>query len=284
VSLAITALSVYAYTAVNLFLDGQFGSFSLSFDILRNSWTGLFHTHFLVYWGILGIYIAWDSSSKLRDRQFKAIELERELAEARLGALRTQLCPHFLFNALNAVSAHVEHAPRTARKMLEQLGDLLRLSLSHSEDHEIPLAEEMEFNDKFIYLQQARFGGRLHVKTSISREAVDALVPTFLLEPLVENAIRHGVAPRPEGGHVEIEGHREGKRLRLSVKDDGPGLPHGWDPEQSSGVGIRNTRERLQCLYGDDHTFRISGEPGAGLAVEIEIPYHTRRGGEQGEA
>ena len=195
VSLAVTALTVYVTRAVGLLLGGQLSSFRLSFDVLRASWAGLFHSHLLVYWGILGVYIAWDSHEGLRDRQIRTTELERALVEARLGALQTQLNPHFLFNALNAISAHVERTPRTARRMLEQLGDLLRLSLSHSEDQEISLAEEIEFIDKYIGLQQARFGDRLEVETSIDPEVLDVLVPTFLLEPLVENAIRHGIAP-----------------------------------------------------------------------------------------
>jgi len=195
-SLMVTALSVYVYRAVSLLLDGQLGSFSLSLDALRNSWTGLFHTHLLVYWGILGVYIAWDSHSRLRRRQLRTTELERQLVEARLAALQTQLNPHFLFNALNAISAHVERSPRIARRMLEQLGDLLRLSLSHSGDQEIPLAEEMEFIGKHLSLQQARFGDRLKVTTSIDPEVMEALLPTFLLEPLVENAIRHHSCPR----------------------------------------------------------------------------------------
>jgi two-component system LytT family sensor kinase len=276
VSLAVTALTVYVTGAVGLFLGGQLSSFRLSFDVLRASWAGLFHSHLLVYWGILGVYIAWDSHERLRDRQIKTTELERALVEARLGALQTQLNPHFLFNALNAISAHIEGTPRTARRMLEQLGDLLRLSLSHAEDQEIPLAEEIEFIDKYISLQQARFGDRLEVTTSIDPEVLDVLVPTFLLEPLVENAIRHGIAPRSEKGRLEISGGKREDRLRLSIRDNGPGLPQGWDADRNGGIGIQNTRERLQHLYGNNHMFAISGTSGSGVLVEIEIPcQHT---------
>ena len=277
-SLMVTALSVYVYQAVSLLLDGKLGSFSLSFDVLRNSWTGLFHTHLLVYWGILGVYIALESQSRLRERQLRTAELEHQLVEARLAALQTQLNPHFLFNALNAISAYVERSPRTARRMLEQLGDLLRLSLSHSGDQEIPLAEEMEFIDKYMSLQQARFGDRLKVTTLIDPGGLAALVPTFLLEPLVGNAIRHGIAPRSDRGSVEIGARKAGDRLQLWVRDDGPGLPEGWDVEKSCGIGLRNTRERLRCLYGAGHTFRITGETGRGVAVEIEMPFREADG------
>src|SRR5258708_16211848 len=170
---------------------------------------------------MLGVYVDVDFDAGVRDREMRRDGLERALVEDRLGALQTQLNPHFLFNALNAISTHIEGTPRTARRMLEQLGDLLRLSLSHSEDQEIPLAEEIEFIGKYISLQQARFGDRLEVTTSIDPEVLDVLVPTFLLEPLVENAIRHGIAPRSERGRVEISGEKRGDRLRLSILDNG---------------------------------------------------------------
>jgi LytS/YehU family sensor histidine kinase len=258
--------------ALSLFLSGQLGSFSLSFEVLRTSWTGMFQSHLVIYWGILGLCIGWDSHTRMRDQQLRAAELERELLQARIGALRNQLHPHFLFNALNAISAHVEATPRTARRMLEELGGLLRLSLSHLEDPEISLEEEVEFIERYLGLQQARFGERLRVTIAIDPNAIGARVPTFLLEPLVENAIRHGVALRSEPGHVEITVRKHRNRLRLQVADDGPGLPPGWNIEKGNGIGLRNTRDRLEYLYGVDQVFRVSGIEDSGVLVEIEIP------------
>lgn len=273
VSLCVSILTVYLYDLVDKVLWNELRSFRLSFHVLWASRTGVFYNHFLIYWGILGLYIAWDSHNRLKDRIIKTTELERALVEARLGVLQTQLNPHFLFNALNAISAHVEGTPRTARRMLEQLGDLLRMSLSHLDDQEITLAEEMAFIGKYINLQEARFGDRLRVETRIDPAALEAFVPTFLLEPLVENAIRHGLSPLPEGGALMVKCVKNGERLQLAVQDNGVGLPDGWDAEDRGGIGLRNTRERLGHLYGSDHRFTITGKPGEGVLIDIDIPY-----------
>ena len=158
-----------------------------------------------------------------RDRTVRTAELERLLTQSRLDTLRTQLHPHFLFNALNAISAHVESAPRTARWMLEQLGDLLRLALDHAEDQVIPLQRELAFVDRYMKLQKVRYEDRLDVVLDVDPLALQALVPTFILQPLLENAIRHGIATRSTPGQIEIQAWCEGDALHLSVRDDGPG-------------------------------------------------------------
>ncbi len=233
----------------------------------------LFHRfNWLVYWVIVGGYAASDYQDQIRDRKVRTAELERLLAQTRLDMLRTQLHPHFLFNALNAISAQVEGAPRTARWMLEQLGDLLRLSLDHAEEQEIPLQQELAFVDRYLKLQKIRYEDRLDVIVDVDPLALRALVPTFILQPLLENSIQHGIATRWAPGQIEIQARCEDDRLRLSVLDDGPGLPDGWDAAHGLGVGLSNTRERLRRLYGERQSFAIGANAPAGVRVDLTMP------------
>lgn len=242
-------------------------------QLLSSSGPSLFYRlNWLVYWVIVGGYVASEYQDQIRDRKVRTAELERLLAQSRLEMLRTQLHPHFLFNALNAISAHVEGAPRTARWMLEQLGDLLRLSLDHAEEQEIPLQQELAFVDRYLKLQKIRYEDRLDVIVDVDPQALRAPVPTFILQPLLENAIGHGIATRTAPGQVEIQARCEDDTLRLSVLDDGPGLPAGWDPERGMGVGLSNTRERLRRLYGDKQSFQIGPNAGGGVRVDLVMP------------
>jgi two-component system LytT family sensor kinase len=228
-----------------------------------------------VYWvGVAG-YVALTFQQELRDRRMRIAELESLLAQSRIETLRTQLNPHFLFNALNTISAHVEGAPRTARWMLEQLGDLLRLSLDHAGEQEIPLQQELAFVDRYLKLQKIRYEDRLDVIVDVEPTALRALVPTFILQPLLENAIRHGIATRAAPGTIEIQAWQDATALHLSVHDDGPGLPANWDPDRGLGVGLSNTRERLRRLYGQEQSFRITGAPGTGVQVDLTLPFRT---------
>jgi two-component system LytT family sensor kinase len=241
--------------------------------LLAASPLSAFHRfNWLVYWAIIGWYVASDYQDQIRDRKVRTAELERLLAQSRLDTLRTQLHPHFLFNALNAISAHVESAPRTARWMLEQLGDLLRLALDHAEDQVIPLQRELAFVDRYMKLQKVRYEDRLDVVLDVDPLALQALVPTFILQPLLENAIRHGIATRSTPGQIEIQAWCEGDVLHLSVRDDGPGLATNWDLERDAGVGLSNTRERLRRLYGDGQSFQIQSPAGTGVQVDVRFP------------
>jgi two-component system, LytTR family, sensor kinase len=245
-------------------------------DVFARNPASLFSRfNWLVYWVIVGGYVASEYQDQIRDRKVQTIELERLLAQSRLEMLRTQLHPHFLFNALNAISAHVEGAPRTARWMLEQLGDLLRLSLDHGEEQEIALQQELAFVDRYLKLQKIRYEDRLDVIVDVDPRALRAYVPTFILQPLLENAIRHGIATRSVPGQIEIQARLEGEggALRVSVLDDGPGLPVGWDPERGLGVGLSNTKERLKRLYGDKQSFKIGSNSGGGVRVDLTLPY-----------
>lgn len=273
-SFAFTAVYIYASACARGLLGAGGEQFSFSLAPLALAWRGMFHWNVLVYWVIVGAYIACDYYGNFRERQFRTAELERLLAESRLEALRAQLHPHFLFNALNAISAHVERETRTARRMLEQLGDLLRLTLDHCEDQEIPLERELAFLDRYLAIQKVRFEDRLETRMDIASETLDALLPTFLLQPMVENAIQHGISRRSSKGSIGVAAWRDRQRLRLRVWDDGPGLPPGWDPEVTQGLGISNTRERLRRLYGDaGHSFDLANEPGGGVSVNISLPF-----------
>jgi signal transduction histidine kinase len=201
-----------------------------------------------------------------------AMSLERRLAEARLHNLRAQLQPHFLFNALNTISAFTESDPRLARQLMEQLGDLLRASLAHTSQAVVSLGEELTFLDSYLAIEAARFGDRITVDVSADEHAAAVRVPSFLLQPLVENALRHGVAPRLSGGHVEVTVVGEGPTLTLRVRDNGVGLPAGWDVERQAGVGLSNLMSRLAHLYGRDDLLRDSSNEAGGVDVQITLP------------
>ncbi len=268
-----SSVYVYATTAAGaLIADGE--PFQFSIAPLRESWRGMFHWNMLVYWVIVGAYVAYDYYQSFREREFRALELERLLAESKLEALRAQLHPHFLFNALNAISAHVERQPRMARRMLEQLGELLRLTLDHCEDQEIPLEREAAFLDRYLAIQKVRFEDHLECTVEIAPELMDALLPTFILQPIVENAIKHGVSRRSAKGLIRIAAWREDRNLRLQVRDNGPGLPAGWNMAASQGVGLSNTYERLRRLYGDSgYSFVVENAAGGGVTVDISLPF-----------
>ena len=229
-----------------------------------------------VYWAIAMICIALDYQSDLKDREVRAAELERLLSEARLETLRTQLDPHFLFNTLNSISAYVESAPREARLMIERLGDLLRLSLEHASEQEIPLERELTFVDRYIQLQLVRFADRLDVQMRVDPDVTAAAVPTFILQPLIENAIRHGVARLTTPGFIELTAWRSSERLHLRVRDNGPGLPPGWTLDRHAGIGLGNTRARLEHLYGrGEYTLEVGPDGDRGTCVDVTLPYRT---------
>jgi two-component system, LytTR family, sensor kinase len=232
-----------------------------------------------VYAVIAGMAIARDYASQTRQREIEAhrlalqtADLERRLVESQLQSLRAQVQPHFLFNALNTISAFTETDPATARDLMERLGDLLRASLRHTSDPFVTLGEELTFLDDYLQIESARFDGRITVAVDAAVDLLDARVPSFVLQPLVENAIRHGVAPRASGGHVHVAATRTRSVLALSVEDNGVGLPSGWRFPRDAGVGLRNLAARLQHLYGRDELVGIAPLAMGGTAVRIELP------------
>jgi LytS/YehU family sensor histidine kinase len=178
-----------------------------------------------------------------------------------------QLQPHFLFNTLNAISALVPEDPVIAQRLLARLGDLLRLSIAQHRTQLNPLADEVDFTDAYLAIEQTRLGDRLRIVRRIAPQALAVEVPALLLQPLVENAVRHGIAPLVEGGTLTIEAAVEGERLRLVVADDGKGADHVGD-----GIGLGNARQRLRQLYGDRQSLEIETAPGKGFRVTVEIP------------
>jgi signal transduction histidine kinase len=235
----------------------------------------------IVYFAILAAGFARSYFLGFRARQEDAVrlqaqtaQLQAQLVEARLSALRTQLNPHFLFNTLHAVSSLVERDPRGVRRMIARLSELLRYTLDGAEEHEVPLEQEMEFTERYLEIMQIRFQGKLRVVTHVDPDVLDALVPNLILQPLVENAIKHGVGKIEDGGQIEIRAARDGERLVLSVRDNGPALS-GDERPATEGVGLSNTRARLEQLYGSAQALTLRAAEGRGLVAEVELPYHT---------
>ena len=187
-----------------------------------------------------------------------------------------QLHPHFLFNTLNSISALLHHDPELADRMIARLGDFLRLTLENSGAQEVTLQKELEFLKCYLEIERVRFQDRLTVSYDVAPETLDAMVPNLVWQPIVENAIRHAIAPRSGRGHIEMRAQRTGETLQLQVKDDGPGLPSNQNSNGSSskGVGLANTRERLRQLYGNNHRFELVNGSDRGLVVTLEIPFN----------
>jgi len=224
---------------------------------------------------ILAVYYLIDTYRKYRERELATSQLEARLARAELMSLRMQLHPHFLFNTLHSIAALMHKDIPSAERMLSRLGDLLRVSLENAGRESVSLKEELEFLQGYLEIEQTRFRDRLAVELDIDPLALDARVPNLILQPLVENAIRHGIAPRAAAGRVRIRARLRGGLLQLQVLDNGPGV--GADIERlfSSGVGLSNTRARLQQLYGPRHRFELRNASGGGLQVTLAFPIET---------
>ncbi len=218
---------------------------------------------------LVGIYLAITYYRKFRQREVVASRLEAQLAQAELKHLRMQLHPHFLFNTLNSISALITEHPEAAERMVARLSELLRLTLNRASVPEVPLHEEVAFIERYLAIEQVRFPDRLRVTTNIAADTWDLLVPNLLLQPLVENAVKHGIAPNPDAGHIRISAVRTDGTLKLEVVDDGPGL--GTSPHDE-GIGLHHTRARLAQRYGTVHTIAFQDRPGGGLCVTITIP------------
>lgn len=224
-----------------------------------------------VYWLVVAAAHIGRLVRTARERDRRQLRLEAQLADARLQTLRTQLQPHFLFNALNTISVLMHEDANAADRILLQLSALLRRSLDSTEAHEVTLGEELRFLESYLEIEQARFGGRLGYYILVPDSVLQACVPNLLLHPLVENALRHGLATRAGPGRVEVTAERQGDSLLLRVVDDGRGLP----PAVAERVGLANTRARLRLLYADRHRFDIRNASDGGVIAEIELPWRT---------
>jgi signal transduction histidine kinase len=231
-----------------------------------------FDWEMMTYWAIVGLSHALTYQSEAQDRALRTSQLETHLAEARLQALQRQLQPHFLFNTLNTISALMHRDVNAADNMIAKLSDLLRISLHNVGVQEVPLTQELDFLSKYLEIEQTRFRDRLTVLFDVQPETLDALVPNLVLQPLVENAIKHGIGPRAAPGQIVIRSRRLGSMLELEIKDNGVGLSAARLTDFNRGIGLGNTRSRLQHLYGSSHRFEFRQPPGGGLSVLIAIP------------
>jgi two-component system LytT family sensor kinase len=239
-----------------------------------------FHSSLPTYWVILFGYYAFDYYAKYRDRELRASQLETRLSQAQLQALKMQLNPHFLFNTLNTISSLMYTDPECADRMMTRLSELLRLTLEQDGAQEVTLKEELEILDRYLEIERIRFEERLQVTVTIEPAALGARVPNFSLQPLVENAIRHAIAPRPGGGRLDISARCDDGMLRIRLSDDGPGLQpaDAAGGRRREGIGVANTRARLAQLYGDEQSFELANGPAGGLVVVMSVPFRTAAG------
>lgn len=237
---------------------------------------GAFGSDLLIYAGVVGVCYALDYYRKYREREVAATRLEAQLAQAQLDALRMQLHPHFLFNTLNSIVGLVrDNKNNAAVNMLVGLSDLLRHTLDHSSRQQIELREELNFIKLYLSIQEMRFSDRLQIEFDIDPATTKAMVPNLILQPLTENALRHGIARRAERGVVGVSSSAVDGQLRLIVYDNGAGLPDDWQLNGSAGIGLANTVARLQQLYDDEHQFDIRNRAGGGVEVVMVMPLRT---------
>lgn len=272
-SVVLTIFYVYVFAAMRALVGLSPWRAMAGTRFLTMAFHGGILWSWLVYWVIFGARQTFRYYQHYLASELRLERMERSFSQARLNALRMQLDPHFLFNALNTISSQVERDPRLARSMLEHLGDLLRLSLEARDRQEIPLAEELAFLDHYVAIQKIRFGASLRIETRVAPEVKYALVPCLIVQPLVENAIRHGISRRASGGAVTVTAERSAECLEIRVADDGVGLPPGWTPENSVGLGLSVTRERIAGLHPNGNSrFAVLRRSGGGTEVEISLP------------
>lgn len=279
VAVPVHLLASLVITAAVLLVDTQFTiwrrpdlDFAATLVAMARTWT---LWHLFTYWFFLALLLAVRHYMTAAARTLRATQLEAALANARLAMLRMQLRPHFLFNALNSISSLVADDPRAAKKMIARLGELLRAALVDVDGDDWTLRQELELVERYTDLERVRFGGRLNVEIACPAETLDARVPILLLQPLVENAVLHGIQPALRGGTVRLAAHREDGELHMDVTDDGVGMPPAAPGRGGERVGLSNTRERLERIFQGRQSFTIGrGEP-SGTRVRIRIPWST---------
>jgi two-component system, LytTR family, sensor kinase len=268
-SAVFTLAYVALRAAVALWQSGDNAAFAQAFgSLLVKSW----HFELIVYWVIVAVSHAFGYYAQLRERELRNAELERRLTEARLQALQMQLNPHFLFNTLHAISSLMHKDVDAADTMLVRLSELLRHALEATNTQEVSLREELDFLRRYIEIEQTRFGKRLKIEMTIAPETLDALVPNLILQPSLENAIIHGIEPHAREGRIELKSRRDGDQLHLEVRDNGRGLR---EEQIEEGVGLSNTRARLQQLYGERQQFSIANGAAGGAVVTMTIPFRA---------
>lgn len=269
-SAACPMLWYFGYPNLNLYPTlGALMKFTLTSHVMM-------HQSLLVYIGTLIAGHALEYYRQLQDGKTRAAELASQLAQAQLAALKMQIHPHFLFNTLNSIAALLHKDVETADRMIARLSDFLRLTLNSSETSVVRLEQELEFLKTYLEIEKIRFQHRLKVNLRISPETLDARVPNLILQPLIENAIQHGIARQTSVGHLDIEARREADRLLIRIEDNGPGLNGNRNRKRKSGdgVGLSNTRARLKQFYESDFQFEIKDKANEnGTVVDLNVPY-----------
>lgn len=260
-------------------LSPVFGLGAYDYGIMRYRYPMEFAQHVIAYCVLVGGIYVVDFYREARNRQLAAAELEAQLAQAQLHNLRLQLQPHFLFNALNTISAVMHEDVQRADAMLAQLSDLLRRTLQGADSHEVPLEEELALLKNYLAIMKARFGDDLTVAFAVEPLVSGALVPQLILQPLVENSIRHGREAGVSKVDVRVSALREDGRLLLRVSDNGPGIRDLEAGTWRKGLGLSNTEERLEGMYGDDHQLLLENSQGGGLTVTVRLPFNTAAAG-----
>jgi sensor histidine kinase YesM len=277
VHLAAALAFSFAYILVRTLVgevDARIAGESASFaEIFHPLLVRTFPFNLLIYGVILSVSHALDYYRKYHERTVQALELEKHLTEARLQALLHQLKPHFLFNTLNGIASLMHTDVDAADRMLVRLSELLRITMSHTGAPQTTLREEVAFLERYLDIEKIRFRNRLEVLIAVDEDAIDAQVPSLILQPMVENAMRHGVEPHSRMGRIELRGARQGENLVLTVTDNGAGIPEGRPKRE--GIGVANTRARLAELYGDRQKFELVNRPEGGLCVRITIPFSS---------
>jgi LytS/YehU family sensor histidine kinase len=244
-----------------------------TFSALRRNFLMNGSDDIFIYWSIVFVVQAWMYYQRYRDRELRTSVLESQLAKAQLQALKVQLHPHFLFNTLNSISELMHEDVRGAERMITRLSDLLRITLENLGTQEITLREEMDFVRGYLEIEQTRFHDRLQVSYDVAPETLDVRVPNLLLQPIVENAVRHGISKSSKSGLIQIKSERQGDRVILTVRDNGPGLKsNGHSQSSNFGIGLSTTRTRLQFLYGGDHSLALNNLAAGGLEVRMNVP------------
>jgi signal transduction histidine kinase len=269
-SLVITSVHMVIVGTVRFYLQGVRGGDPEWSHTIADAFFRTVDLQLPFYWGVIGLQHAVDYYRQARARELRAARLEIRLIESQLQTLQQQLHPHFLFNTLHAISAMVHRDPDKADMMIERLSDLLRITLQKVGVQEVELAQELEYLRAYLDIEQVHFGPRLRLEYRIDAAALDVLVPTLILQPLVENAIRHGLEPSVRGGALIIEAQADGDTLWLRIRDNGIGLAKSRP--RRDGVGLANTRSRLDRLYGEQAALTIRENPGGGVLVDVYLP------------
>ncbi len=267
-----TALRVLLYPVHNMRTEQVYPR---SLSLAWNLFLVFLGDDLFMYIPIVGGTVAHAAFTQAREREVAQSKLRAQLAGAELEILKMQLHPHFLFNTLQAISTLVGKDPQAAKRMIALLADLLRAAIDRTGEQEVRLRDELDLLDRYVQIEQVRFGDRLRVGFEIAEETLDQLVPSLLLQPLVENAIRHGARAAESCGLVTVRGRLSGGRLRIEVEDNGPGMPPAAQ-RSPGGLGLENTRARLARLYGEDHRLEFENRPQGGCEVAIEIPARSR--------